>query len=303
MGDENRSPLADIRLRVSFDHGPDSNKITSPHLSTKQHLVESDQRQNFEISSPHEDSHRTSLICASSPTSGCQKKRHCVNSGTEDDKSDNPPTKRHKTRRGKSKKGRWNQEPDGKTKDHSSGRTNRSRRPERIAQADAPYNTTQFLIEDHGPCWMNLPSPDYEPSHSESSDKGDLFSSPEEEETIHFNRVREYEREEFQEHCRHAREEQIHGLSKVQLEQEYFKLEDRVEKLEHEIRELKQKELVEKTVTSGEKTSSRTPQPNKSPEGESLGKPAVEPSLEEIFSEESQSSTVEADEIVSPTDS
>lgn len=99
----------------------------------------------------------------------------------------------------------------------------------------APYNTTQFLMEDH-----NLKEPDYEHipnghKHRESSNSldssDDFYSSPEDEE--------EFLHQQFVETYENVHIELLHNMSKTDLVQELVNMEDKVEMLEKSLEEAK----------------------------------------------------------------
>lgn len=107
----------------------------------------------------------------------------------------------------------------------------------------APYNTTQFLMEDH-----NLQEPDYEhipnghrhKENSNSIDSSDEFySSPEDEE--------EFLHQQFVETYENIHIEHLNSLSKTELVQELVNMEDKVEILEKSLEEARvQNQLKEK---------------------------------------------------------
>lgn len=115
-----------------------------------------------------------------------------------------------------------------------------SRRANRVRQemltnglALAPYNTTQFLMEDH-----NLKEPDYDhipnghrhKEHSNSFDSSDEFySSPEDEE--------EFLHQQFVETYENIHIEYLNNMSKTELVQELVNMEDKVETLEKSLEE------------------------------------------------------------------
>lgn len=147
--------------------------------------------------------------------------------------------RRKKHRRGKSKKRKWKPynkltwEEKQELEDRVARRAHRVRE-ERFAhgQPVAPYNTTQFLMEDH-----NVQEPDLDNilnghrQHRESTgtiDSDEYYSSPEDEE--------EFLQKEFCEVYDNIHAERLSSMTKLELIQEYMHLEDRVEKLEQKLR-------------------------------------------------------------------
>jgi len=153
--------------------------------------------------------------------------------------SDGVIGRKKKHRRGKSKKRKWKPynkltwEEKRELEDRETRRAHRIRE-ERFAhgQPVAPYNTTQFLMEDH-----NVKEPDLENvpnghrQHRESTgtaiDSEEYYSSPEDEE--------EFLQKEFCEVYDNIHAERLSSMSKLELIQEYIQLEDRVDKLEHKL--------------------------------------------------------------------
>lgn len=94
----------------------------------------------------------------------------------------------------------------------------------------APYNTTQFLMDDH-----NFGEPDYDSIHHESKSKDDYnssedyYSSPDDEE--------EFIQQQFSETYDSVHDDYINGMSKFELVHELIRLEDEVENLEQSLRE------------------------------------------------------------------
>lgn len=147
--------------------------------------------------------------------------------------------RRKKHRRGKSKKRKWKPynkltwDEKRELEDREARRAHRVRE-ERFAhgQPVAPYNTTQFLMEDH-----NVQEPDLDNivnghrQHRESTgtlDSDEYYSSPEDEE--------EFLQKEFCEVYDNIHAERLSSMTKLELIQEYMHLEDRVEKLEQRLR-------------------------------------------------------------------
>ncbi|XP_022251441.1 protein HEXIM-like [Limulus polyphemus] len=117
-------------------------------------------------------------------------------------------------------------------------------------QALAPYNTTQFLMDDH-----NVQEPDYEHinnghRHIQKENVGDssdeFYSSPEDEE--------DFLQQQFCEAYEDVHAERLNSMSKNDLVQEYIQLEDKVEELEVKLRDAKAKVCVSsnKSVTDSE---------------------------------------------------
>lgn len=94
----------------------------------------------------------------------------------------------------------------------------------------APYNTTQFLMDDH-----NIGEPDYESIHHESKAKDDYnssedyYSSPDDEE--------EFIQQQFSETYDSFHDDYINDMSKSDLVRELIRLEDEIEAMEHTFRE------------------------------------------------------------------
>ncbi|XP_013791935.1 protein HEXIM-like [Limulus polyphemus] len=114
-------------------------------------------------------------------------------------------------------------------------------------QALAPYNTTQFLMDDH-----NVQEPDYEHinhghRHIQKENIGDssdeFYSSPEDEE--------DFLQQQFCEAYDDVHAERLISMSKTDLVQEYIQLEDRVEELEVKLRDAKSVSL-NKSITDTE---------------------------------------------------
>uniref|UniRef100_A0A1E1XR56 Putative negative regulation of cyclin-dependent protein kinase n=1 Tax=Amblyomma sculptum TaxID=1581419 RepID=A0A1E1XR56_AMBSC len=149
--------------------------------------------------------------------------------------------RKKKNRRGKSKKRKWKPyyklswEERRELEERESRRANRLRqRMFAHGQPVAPYNTTQFLMEDH--C---VQEPDYESmnghhrhrenSLNDSVDSSDEFySSPEDEE--------DFLQKQFSEAYDDVHAERLNAMSKAELVQEYLLLEERVEELELKLR-------------------------------------------------------------------
>lgn len=148
--------------------------------------------------------------------------------------------KKKKNRRGKNKKRKWKPyyklswEERRELEERESRRANRLRqRMFAHGQPVAPYNTTQFLMEDH--C---VQEPDYEVKpnghrHRDDSvnslDSSDEFySSPEDED--------DFLQKQFSEAYDDVHAERLSSMTKAELVQEYLLLEDRVEDLEQKLR-------------------------------------------------------------------
>ncbi|GFT15065.1 protein HEXIM1 [Trichonephila clavipes] len=110
-------------------------------------------------------------------------------------------------------------------------------------RSQAPYNTTQFLMEDH-----NVQEPDYRTfsvghRHRENSNSGDssdeFYSCPEdEEEFLHRQFVQTY-------NDLHA--EQLEGMTVSELVEEHIRLEDQVEELEKTLEEARLHKQTDRT--------------------------------------------------------
>lgn len=153
--------------------------------------------------------------------------------------------KKRKTRRGKSKRRNPNPyiKPTWQQRKNLNGRQaqfkyNRKYRSKIIAhgQAFAPYNSNQFLMEDHGNLQelddkLNksdgagsslMPPRTRDSSFSVDSD-GDFYSSPEDEE--------EFLTKEFDNAYEDLHAERLHSMSKNELIEEYLQLESKVDLL------------------------------------------------------------------------
>ncbi|XP_076342307.1 protein HEXIM1-like [Tachypleus tridentatus] len=115
-------------------------------------------------------------------------------------------------------------------------------------QAVAPYNTTQFLMDDH-----NVQEPDYEHindghRHIQRETSGEFsdefYSSPEDEE--------DFLQQQFSETYEDVHAERLSSMTKTDLVQEYIQLEDRVEELEVKLRHAKDCVPSKKSVTDRE---------------------------------------------------
>ncbi|XP_013793151.1 protein HEXIM-like [Limulus polyphemus] len=129
-------------------------------------------------------------------------------------------------------------------------------------QAVAPYNTTQFLMDDH-----NVQEPDYEHindghRHIQRETSGDFsdefYSSPEDEE--------DFLQQQFSETYEDVHAERLNSMTKNDLVQEYIQLEDKVEELEVKLRDAKAKDCApsKKSVTDREVQTPSTEQWEKS---------------------------------------
>uniref|UniRef100_T1IVB5 Protein HEXIM1 n=1 Tax=Strigamia maritima TaxID=126957 RepID=T1IVB5_STRMM len=150
---------------------------------------------------------------------------------------DRQKTKKHN--RGKGRKHKWRPyyKLSWKEKDELDDRSARraaKKRERRFAhgQPVAPYNTTQFLMED-----QNVREPDLEMiatghrHHRESTSlesSDEFYSSPEDEE--------EFLQKEFSEVYERINAERLNSMSKSELIQEYIQLEDRVDKFEQKLK-------------------------------------------------------------------
>ncbi|CAN7984542.1 unnamed protein product [Ixodes hexagonus] len=149
--------------------------------------------------------------------------------------------KKKKNRRGKSKKRKWKPyyklswEERRELEERESRRANRLRQQMFAhGQPVAPYNTTQFLMEDH--C---VQEPDFESKNGQhhrhrddsvnSLDSSDEFySSPEDED--------DFLQKQFSEAYDDVHAERLSSMTKAELVQEYLLLEDRIEDLEQKLR-------------------------------------------------------------------
>lgn len=101
-------------------------------------------------------------------------------------------------------------------------------------QAIAPYNTTQFLMDDH-----NQEEPNY------FDGEEDVLNDSPEEECL---RNEGYMQQQFTEAYENSHLERLNGLSKSDLVQEYLTLEDKVENLQQKFREVKEEHKDHKDV-------------------------------------------------------
>lgn len=168
------------------------------------------------------------------------KKKIRINFEGEDDKnmgcnSDNV-LRRKRHRRGRSKKRKWKPynkltwDEKRQLEDKESLRAHRVR-AERFADGKpvAPYNTTQFLMEDHNEQVPNIGDNNREPRQRKESGNGMeeddyYYSSPEDEE--------QFLQKEFSQVYQSINAERLSSMNKVELIHEYMVLEDRVEMLE-----------------------------------------------------------------------
>uniref|UniRef100_A0A1B6LCU7 Uncharacterized protein n=1 Tax=Graphocephala atropunctata TaxID=36148 RepID=A0A1B6LCU7_9HEMI len=147
-----------------------------------------------------------------------------------------PCERRKKTRRGKPKR----KNPYNKEGNETRKAVNRSKNRPRFAHrhADAPYNTNEFLMEDHN-TFVKLNSPPTvsasvgnsrpprvrDPSFtSVDSDEDHFYSSPEDEE--------EFLTKEFSNTYQDLHVETLQGMTKSELIQQVLQLEDKVDSLE-----------------------------------------------------------------------
>lgn len=148
--------------------------------------------------------------------------------------------KKKKNRRGKNKKRKWKPyyklswEERRELEERESRRANRLRQQMFAhGQPVAPYNTTQFLMEDH--C---VQEPDYESRNGHHRHRDDsvnsvdssdeFYSSPEDED--------DFLQKQFSEAYDDVHAERLSSMSKAELVQEYLLLEERVEDLEQKLR-------------------------------------------------------------------
>lgn len=148
-------------------------------------------------------------------------------------------SRRKKHRRGKTKKQRW--KPYSKMswqerrelEERETLRANRIR-AEMLAHGQplAPYNTTQFLMEDHNvqePNYEHIPNGHRHNNRENSVDSSDeYYSSPEDEE--------DFLQKQFTEAYDNIHAERLNAMSKTELVQEYILLEDKVEELENQLK-------------------------------------------------------------------
>lgn len=97
----------------------------------------------------------------------------------------------------------------------------------------APYNTTQFLMEDH-----NVGEPDYDSIHHESKNRedynimfnssDDYYSSPDDEE--------EFIQQQFSATYDSFHDDYINDMSKSDLVRELIRLEDEIDRIEHSLK-------------------------------------------------------------------
>lgn len=167
--------------------------------------------------------------------------------------------KRHK----RARRPRWRKRPYYKRSGNQEARTSKdaeldvtqeqakranwvSQRMQKYGKPFAPYNTTQFLMEDH-----NVRSPDFAEinkmiitnhkdhsanhgeqsfeSHDGPSDSDEFYSSPDDEQ--------DFLQRQFSEVYDNIHAERIGAMSKTELVQEYLLLEQRVEELENKLKE------------------------------------------------------------------
>lgn len=106
----------------------------------------------------------------------------------------------------------------------------------------APYNTTQFIMNDQDQPSPNLPDPDLHVSHRErhsrddasgsyESSDGDFYDSPSDEDA--------FLEKEFSEAYESFHAERLHQLTKEELVKEYIELENKNESLEKELKDVR----------------------------------------------------------------
>lgn len=166
-------------------------------------------------------------------------------------------------RRGKSKKKKWKPYYKLTAQERRDLEENEGRRADKVraqrfahGQPVAPYNTTQFLMEDH-----DVKEPDLDRVHSNNTQRqshvvshellsnkaSNRRSSPmvtKDNEDDHYyysspDDEGDFLQKEFSEDYKNAHAERLNSMSKGELVQEYLQLEDRVEKLERELTELR----------------------------------------------------------------
>lgn len=163
--------------------------------------------------------------------------------------------RRKKHRRGRSKKRKWKPYTKLTWEEKTRVLEKESLKAQRLiaerlanGKAVAPYNTTQFLIEDHnalelcsGETFGPLTEQQRERRESGSGMCGDDFGS------LHSDEE-EYLQKEFCQVYQHEYKERLNSMSKVELISGYMILEDRVEALEDVVRQSKEIELKTKSL-------------------------------------------------------
>ncbi|XP_013787849.1 protein HEXIM-like [Limulus polyphemus] len=115
----------------------------------------------------------------------------------------------------------------------------------------APYNTTQFLMDDH-----YVQEPNFEviynghrnSHHDYSGDSDEFYSSPEDEDV--------FLQKQFSEVYDDIHAERLNSMSKNELVREYMQLEDRIEELELQLKDAKAESISSETVCDGEAQTS-----------------------------------------------
>ena len=107
---------------------------------------------------------------------------------------------------------------------------------EMVGKPDAPWNTTQFIMEDHGQCDVRMPQP--RTSRTISVDTTSLsdeefYESPEEE-LVDQGHVLE---QDFEAMYHQITAERLQGLSKDELVKEYLELENEMESVQSQIKQ------------------------------------------------------------------
>ncbi|XP_076332447.1 protein HEXIM1-like [Tachypleus tridentatus] len=111
----------------------------------------------------------------------------------------------------------------------------------------APYNTTQFLMDDH-----YIQEPNFEvinnghrnSHHDYSGDSDEFYNSPEDEDV--------FLQKQFSEVYDDIHAECLNSMSKNELIREYMQLEDRVEALELELKDVKAESISLESVSDSE---------------------------------------------------
>lgn len=165
------------------------------------------------------------------------------------------PNKKKKHRRGKTKKRKWKPyyklswQERRELEEQEAHRAN-SIRARMLAhgQPAAPYNTTQFLMDDHNveePNFDDIPGSHNRNNREQSADlSDDFYSSPEDEE--------DYLQRQFSEVYENIHAERLNSMCKTELVQEYMQLEVRVEELESQLKDMSSRESLDKEVQTTE---------------------------------------------------
>ena len=107
---------------------------------------------------------------------------------------------------------------------------------EMVGKPDAPWNTTQFIMEDHGQFEVRIPEPRTNRTMSIDSvslSSEDFYESPEEADQDQGHALEQ----DFETMYHQIAAERLQGLSKDELVKEYFELENEMETVQSQIKQ------------------------------------------------------------------